>query len=725
MKKFFILILFLLIPQSLFAEKLSLYEQKLVEKVKDVFDTEKRPVLDLPVCATPIFLEVLAVKDKLSPQAKKILEPYTSRPGEDWDPHKTLDSPSGHFKIHYTTEGLDSVYQKDVDFDGNGVPDYVDSCAKILDYAWSFEVDSLGYISPPSDSFYPPGNDNGGDEKYDVYLVNIRKGYFGYTQAELPCDGSDRRYTSFIVLRNDYSYYSDSLGLYENVYEPLSVTSAHEFFHSIHFGYDTFEGDMDGGEFKPYWMEISAVWMEDQVFDEVDDYLHYLHWFYRFPWLSLKTFSTEPQNIPGLYHPYASCVWAFFLSERFDDLDIIKKIWEKCGEIKGDNAIEATGEVLADPLYKSSFDDAFREFTVWNYFIGGRAIPTKFYSEGGLFIDSAGKPLEIKVQDSFSSYPVDSSSTFYPPQTLGTNYILFYPLSDSGGLKTDFNGADQAKWKTSLVGHHKDYIPTEVEFELNSSQDGVAQIDNWTNYEEIILIPSVVSFADGIRTHHYEYKARHDSSLHGEISYQPWVRTVPYKDKYLAFIGEDFTLNVKATDQNIGDTLTIEKSGVGNFGIDNVLVGLSPLSGSFNWRPTEDFLLDSLYEVTFTVFDPGGLSDTAFVQILLKEKPKKDIAFQNCPNPFIISKYKKTYFPFELSFESTVKITIFTVAGELVKKLPESKEFSFGYHSCENRRALPFWDGTNENGEKVSSGVYLYHVKTKNASILKKMVVLR
>ncbi len=725
MKKIFILILFLLIPKSIFAEELSLYERKLVEKVKDVFDIEKRPVLDLPVCATPVFLEVHTARDKLSTQAQKILEPYTSRPGEDWDPHETLDSPSGYFKIHYTTKGLDTVYQKDVDFDGNGVPDYVDSCAKILDYAWFFEVDSLGYISPPSDAFYPSGTDNGGDGKYDVYLVNIGKGYYGYTQAELPFSGSDRRYTSFIVLRNDYSYYSDSLGLYKNVYEPLSVTTAHEFFHTIHFGYDTFEGGVDGGEFKPYWMEITAVWMEDQVFDDVNDYLHYLHWFYRFPWLSLKTFSTDPKKVPELYHPYASCVWAFFLSERFNDLDIIKKIWERCGEIKGDNAIEATDEVLADSSYKSSFDDAFREFTVWNYFIGERAIPTKFYSEGGLFIDSAGKPLEIKVQDSFSSYPVDSSSTFYPPQNLGANYILFYPLSDSGGLKTYFYGADQAKWKTSLVGYHKDYIPTEVEFELNASQEGSAQIDNWTYYEEIILIPSVVSLTDQIRNYHYEYKGWYDPSLHGEIFYTPWVRTVPYEDEYLAFIGADLTLSVKATDQNAGDTLTIKKFGVGNFGIDDVLVGVSPLTGSFNWRPTKDFLTDFLYEDTFIVIDPSGLSDTAFVQILLKSKPKKDIAFQNCPNPFIISKHERTYFPFELSGESTVKITIFTVAGELVKSLPESEEFTFGHHGCEKRWLLPFWNGTNEKGEEVSSGVYLYHVKTKNTSVVKKMVVLR
>jgi len=721
MKKFLIFVLFLLLPPSIFAEEFSLYEQELIQKVKGVFDLEKKPPFDLPVCATPIFLEIHTQKDKLSPQAKKVLEPYTSRPGAGWDPHLTLDTPLGYFRIHYTVTGSDAVFEKDVDNDGNDVPDYVDSCAKILDYTWYFEIDSLGYNPPPSDSFYP--SDNGGDGKYDVYLTNMSKQWYGYTEAESLCAGSDRCMTSFMALRNDYSYYSDTLNLYEDVYEPLSVTAAHEFFHSIHFSYDAYEGDPQG----QFWLEISSVWMEEQVFDKVNDYLYYLFWFFKFPWLSLKTFSTDPRNLPELYHPYASCVWAIFLREKFNDQDIIKKIWEKCGEIKGENSIEATDQVLGDTLYKSSFEDAFREFMVWNYFVGERALPGEFYSEGETFFDTAGRPMEIRIQDSFSSYPVDTNSNNYfnAPENLGANYVVFYPLADTGGLKLNFSGAQNIEWKSSLVGYNKDYAPLQVEFNLNSSQEGSAQIDNWTDYEEIIMIPTVVSLSDRIRTYHYQFKGFYDPSLHGEVDYKPWVRIIPYQDEYLAFVGEDFNLSVKATDQNSGDTLTIRKFGVGDFGVNDVVQGVSPLAATFKWRPTQDLSSASLYQVKFIVTDPTGLSDTALVEISLESKPKKDVVFQNCPNPFILSEHQNTYFQFELSEQSTLKITIFTLAGEVVRSLPESQEFSFGYHGCESRLSLPSWDGTNEKGEKVSSGVYLYHVKTKNSTVVKKMAVLR
>ncbi len=622
MRKNFVLILFLLMSQNLFADDLSLYEQKLIENVKGVFDMEKGPVLDLPVCATPVFLEVHAAKDKLSPQAKKILKPYTSRPGEDWDPHQTLDSPKGHFKIHYTTTGLDSVYHKDVDKDGNGVPDYVDSCAKILDYVWFLEVDSLRYKTPPSDSFYPPDMDNGGDGKYDVYLLNMKTGYYGYTQQESLYLSSDRSKTSYIALRTDYSHYLD---LYKNVYEPLSATAAHEFFHAIHFGYDAFEYEYREREDKPYWMEISAVWMEDQVFDKINDYINYLPWFYNYPWLSLKSFSRDPYDKPRYYHSYASCVWAIFLSERFEK-DIIRKIWEGCGEIKGDNAIEATSEVLKSDPYLSSFDDAFREFTVWNYFTAERARTEEFYSEGDLFYGPDGKPIYVAVNTIHREYPVAVDAILYPPENLGSNYVVFKPQSSRGGLKVEFTGKT-GTWKVSAVGYnplHSDTSKLELlEFNINpSTQNGAAEVYDWALYSEIVMIPAADT-VNSDESFFYQYSGEYDSSLHGE----------------------------------------------------------QPL-------------------------------------------PLSDLIYQNFPNPFIIeSSDSYTYFRFTLSNPSRVRIDIFTSSGELVKTIHPKQVYPIGDYNEKN--SIFFWDGRNASGESVSSGVYLYHVKTKNASVVKKMVVLR
>ncbi|MBM3212242.1 T9SS type A sorting domain-containing protein, partial [Candidatus Poribacteria bacterium] len=36
-----------------------------------------------------------------------------------------------------------------------------------------------------------------------------------------------------------------------------------------------------------------------------------------------------------------------------------------------------------------------------------------------------------------------------------------------------------------------------------------------------------------------------------------------------------------------------------------------------------------------------------------------------------------------------------------------------------------YWDGSNDNGEKVASGVYFYNIETTNFSITRKMIILR
>ena len=53
----------------------------------------------------------------------------------------------------------------------------------------------------------------------------------------------------------------------------LQVTAAHEFFHAIHFSlYSTYEAS--------WLMEQTATWMEEQVYDHINDYRAYLQYFF-------------------------------------------------------------------------------------------------------------------------------------------------------------------------------------------------------------------------------------------------------------------------------------------------------------------------------------------------------------------------------------------------------------------------------------------------------------
>ncbi|HKZ22197.1 MAG TPA: MXAN_6640 family putative metalloprotease, partial [candidate division Zixibacteria bacterium] len=348
--------------------------QKTLTTQPGYFDTAQGKYIT--TCGTSHFVEFNFVKNQAATDPSKSLGPlfHIPRPSYDPIPEQTYDSPAGYFKIHFVTSGQDSVYQPLADSNPpDGIPDYVNKVAAIFDSVWNFEVNVLGYTPPPSDGWYVDTL-NGGDGKYDVYLFNLGSGYFGITAPETTAGPfSTHSYTSYIVIRNDYPAPPFDAVIYNNV----RVTAAHEFFHSIQFGYDVFEfeylpGDSDA--VRPYWQELTATWMEDMAYDNINQYRDYLRFFFGYPWLSLRTFRSSSRLADSIkvFHPYASCVWAFYLQERYGP-NIIRRIWEECGAVAQFNLFSATDSVLREFTGgDTGFVEAFTEFTIWNYFTGNR-----------------------------------------------------------------------------------------------------------------------------------------------------------------------------------------------------------------------------------------------------------------------------------------------------------------------------------------------------------------
>ncbi|MCC7431020.1 choice-of-anchor J domain-containing protein [bacterium] len=94
-------------------------------------------------------------------------------------------------------------------------------------------------------------------------------------------------------------------------------------------------------------------------------------------------------------------------------------------------------------------------------------------------------------------------------------------------------------------------------------------------------------------------------------------------------------------------------------------------------------------------------------------KPSVYFLSQNHPNPF----NPTTEILFSLPTTESVLLKVFDVKGRLVKTLVDGKI------SAGNSKV--FWNGTNENGKQVSSGIYFYKLKSENFSETKKMVLLK
>ncbi len=285
-------------------------------------------------------------------EQQTVIKPLLARPVSE----TSIVSQSGKFRIHYDTQGENKPA-----FDVNVI-------AAIFDSVYQFEVETLGYLAPPSDF------GSGGDDLYDIYVINLPTGIYGYTETEQYLSGDT--YTTFMVVDNDYvGYYSKGLN-------GLRVTAAHEFHHAIQMGrYILREEDT-------FYYEITSTAMEEFTFSYVNDYFYYVKSFMNTPSRSLKEYS------------YNLAIWNIYLKEKYG-YDIIKRTWELMRTKTAMNAIAAAIEE-----YGSTFKAELSNFGTWVYFSGYRHKTDKYFPDAKYFP-------ALKISMSYSFVP--------PLQIIGVN----------------------------------------------------------------------------------------------------------------------------------------------------------------------------------------------------------------------------------------------------------------------------------------------------------------
>jgi hypothetical protein len=127
------------------------------------------------------------------------------------------------------------------------------------------------------------------------------------------------------------------------------------------------------------------------------------------------------------------------------------------------------------------------------------------------------------------------------------------------------------------------------------------------------------------------------------------------------------------------------------------------------YRPA-DLDEDSTYFFAVTPYDKYGRESQ-----LSKELGPSTIAlFQNYPDPF----NALTNITFGLLARSRVRICIYNVLGQVVRKVPAAEEYELGVHSVA-------WDGRDSRDRPVCSGVYLYCLITPTGATARRVILLR
>ena len=291
----------------------------------------------------------------------------------------------------------------------------------------------------------------------------------------------------------------------------------------------------------------------------------------------------------------------------------------------------------------------------------------------------------------------------YPPNA--ENFTLQFEV-------TDIDGVHQVQL----------LVPTTAEdpaagIKLHSCRDGHAQ-------------SSTIEFnAPALTTHQVNDIALQVIDVHGNITRRDYTLTAD--DTLIvenignpADVNSDGVVNIQdlvlvasnfgGTGQNSAD---VNSDGIVN--ISDLVLVAGALGEDAATAPTlhpsdlEGFTAAEIQQL-LTQARQTALTDSAYLrgiamleQLLDLLLPKETALLPNYPNPF----NPETWIPYQLAKPADVTLHIYSMNGALVRTLALGHQPAGMYH---NKNRAAYWDGRNELGEAVASGVYFYTLSTES-----------
>ena len=105
-------------------------------------------------------------------------------------------------------------------------------------------------------------------------------------------------------------------------------------------------------------------------------------------------------------------------------------------------------------------------------------------------------------------------------------------------------------------------------------------------------------------------------------------------------------------------------------------------------------------------------------ELIAYEIPAETELLRNYPNPF----NPETWIPYRLAEDANVSLTIYDTSGALVRSIDIGHQTAAVY---ETRAKALYWDGRNQFGEQVASGIYFYSLSAGDFSATRRMVILK
>jgi len=183
----------------------------------------------------------------------------------------------------------------------------------------------------------------------------------------------------------------------------------------------------------------------------------------------------------------------------------------------------------------------------------------------------------------------------------------------------------------------------------------------------------------------------------------------------------EVTVNVR----NLRTSQTVENVTGTLAGLGNYVATFVASSGEFMMRTGDKLEITAqdanhrfTIEPVIYTLTPDDISDYALFMPLRFSLPKQFDLLQNYPNPF----NPETWLPYQLARDANVNISIYNTKGQLVRTLLMGNQRT-GVYVQKGKAA--YWDGRDNEGERVASGVYFYTLQAGDFTATRKMAIMK
>jgi hypothetical protein len=398
-------------------------------------------------CGTSILREVRTRLDTMSPEVRAEAEAILSPPR----PHEPSTSPhtaalTGEKVVahvlpnwvltpNFSVEWGPALTNEDGstpvrDENANGVPDVVERWAELFEGSYAAETAILKPGSPDA-VFAGTGAQANlipvyiGNSSPTLTIENISRGTYALTSY------SSGDPTPFILVNNDLSFVPPNQDPAGKIPGAMKITAAHELFHVVHFLY---EPDSWRPTEDDWWLETSATWMEDEVFDGVNDYLQYFgsSGWTAFVEAGLPVHTDDPHYI---VRAYGGVIFGKYLSEHVGGQAMMGELWDLI------RPVPAPGRRILDALdvYAASQGLTDAE-TLFLGFSAANAVMD--YREGGAYGS-------VPIRNAGSLDHAETAAALVPGY-LGSTYLR-RDAGAPGSVTVGLAGQPLGRWGLSLL----------------------------------------------------------------------------------------------------------------------------------------------------------------------------------------------------------------------------------------------------------------------------------